>query len=374
MTEDKTAYCEINLDALENNLDYFRKRLSAKTKIAAVIKSDAYGHGASRIASRLEQNKNCWGYCVANIEEAIKLRDCHIEKSILVLGKTSEEEYEDAIKNGIRLSVDNGVEIEKLAEVGEKLSKNPIIHIQVNTGMNRFGVECSEAADLINKALAIKCITVEFIYTHPYMMDSDDGEYTSSQYHKLLRLLNEIEDNGCKIPIRHYLNSGGVLKYPEYQMDMVRTGILLYGIFPSRNMSESYPDIQQVMSVYAQVQEVRDLHAGETVSYGGFFKAETNMRIAVINIGYANGYPRNLWNQGYVLIGGEKSKILGTICMNQMIVDVSHIRNVKEFDTAVVVGSQGDLCIRIEDIAELSNTIGHEIALGFGNANKKYFV
>ena len=367
------TFVSISIDSICKNAYYFKSLLQKDTKMMVILKADAYGHGAKEIATAFEKIDFIWGYGVATPKEAIELRDYGIRKPILILGKSDRKYYLLMIENDIRISVDNENEIREISQIAVEINREAKLHVQINTGMNRFGFEIENVHSVIMKTVQLPGIQIEGIYTHAYMVDDSCREYTEEQYHKFISVIENLKSGGVDIPIKHFLNSYGVIRYPKYQMDMVRIGILLYGVFPEKELYDNKINIEPVMSVYSYITSLREVSEGETIGYGATYKVDREMIIATVDIGYADGYPRALSNKGYVLVNGKKAPIVGRICMNQMMVDVTDVYNIKVNDKVTLLGTDGNEEIMVEDIAEICHTISHEILCVFGNSLPRIF-
>ena len=356
----------INLDAICNNIRAIRQIIRPGTKIMAVIKADGYGHGASHIASALDEI-GVDAFAIAILEEGIDLRQRGIKKPMLILGYTPKEQYADLVKYDISQTVfdfNMAQEISKQAVLQGKISK---IHIKVETGMNRIGfADTEESLEEILKISKLPNIEIEGIFTHFATADEADKTYANMQYNRYCNFVTKLEESGLNIPMKHVANSGAIIDMPEANFNMVRSGIITYGLYPSSEVQMERLQLTPAMDLKAHVVFVKDVAEGERISYGGTFMTTQNTKVATVSIGYGDGYPRALSNKGRVLIHGEYAPILGRICMDQFMVDVSHINNVEQGDVVTLVGRDGGNVITVDEIAELTGTIGYEIICGFG--------
>lgn len=358
---------EISLKAAVHNMDVMHRSLcrdGREMQMAAVIKTDAYGHGAERMAEKLEPLPYVWGFCVATFEEALALRHAGIRKPILLLGYVFPYCYETLAEEEIRPAVFREDQLEELNRAAASVHRKMRIHIAVDTGMSRIGIRPDDdGLAFVRSALQCGFLEVEGIFTHFAKADMpvDGREATIRQHEQFSSFTERIrKELGYRVPVCHCDNSAGILSWPQYEMDMVRAGITLYGLWPSDEMPHDM-DLQPVLSLHSHVVYVKDIFAGESVSYGGTFTADRTMRIATVPVGYGDGYPRSLSNKGYVLIHGQKAPILGRVCMDQFMVDVSSIPGVKENDTVTLIGRDGREEITCETLGALSGRFNYEL-------------
>ena len=355
------TYADIDLDAIRGNITNMQKGLEKGVKTCAVIKADGYGHGAVELAENLKDIVDF--FAVACMEEALELRHSHVTLPILILAYTHKSFYEDAIREDVRLTIYDLDSAEKLSKAARKLNKTAKIHIKLNTGMNRIGFKPTEEnKQIIQKISRLKGIEIEGIFTHLHSADEKDLTSAKEQIKTFRRFTDDLAEMGIHIPIRHCANSAGTILMKEADFDMVRMGISLYGLYPSSNVKKL--TLLPGMSLYSHVTMVKRIEKGDTVGYGATFTAPHAMTIATVSVGYADGYLRNLSNKGYVLINGQKAKIVGNVCMDQIMVDVSRIKGVKVDDVAVLIGRSGNKVITMEEIAALGLTINYEFACG----------
>lgn len=373
----KHIWSEIDLDAIEKNVTAFSK-LAKDSKVFAVIKANAYGHGAHETAEFLT-SIGISHFAVASVREAMELRSHGIDGKILILGYTSPEEAVLLADYGISQTVYSenyaAALAEKLTETDKKLN----IHIKLNTGMNRLGFNCTtddKAAEKIAKILQQPCFSFEGIFTHFASADKDgDPELSFSklQGDRFLKVCGELEDLGYAPKLRHCCNSAGIVTMPHLHLDAVRLGISLYGLTPDPNLDLPV-ELNPALRLKSTVALVQEIDENQSVSYGRTFNALSKMKIATVPVGYADGYPRLLSGKGEVLIGGTRCKILGRVCMDQLIVDVSHLTEVKEGDEVVLIGKQGEEFISAEEIATLCGTINYEIVCGISRRVPRYYI
>lgn len=357
------VYAGINLSAVLHNLEEMHKNTKQDTKIVAVIKTDGYGHGALPIAKAIEDVPYLWGYAVATADEAMALIDDGRKKPILILGISFPEQFDDIIRNDIRACVCDYEVAEKLSAIAVAKNKIAHIHIKIDTGMSRIGFQVNEdTANVIHKISQLPNLEIEGIFTHFSNADEVDKKITFQQMEQFQYMCDMLAQRGVQIPIKHCSNSAGIVDIPEANMNMVRAGIILYGLWPSDEVNKNRLDLQPVMSLKSHISYLKELDAGRRISYGGTYVTETKQRIATVPVGYGDGYARGLSNKGYVLIRGQKAPICGRVCMDQFMVDVSHIEDVRVGDMVTLLGQDGEKCITMEELGELADRFNYEFA------------
>ena len=354
------TYAVIHLDAIRKNVENVRKRVGDNVKIMAVVKANAYGHGAVRVAEEIKDM--VYGFAVATLKEALELRHSGIKNMILVLGYISRDEYEDAIKEKITFAIFSKEMAEAVSKCAEKLGCTACCHIKVNTGMNRIGFPVNEkSVDEIIYINSLPNLLCEGIFMHFATADCKDKDFSHRQFERFMSIINELEKRDVTFKLRHCANSAAIVDMPEYALDMVREGIILYGLEPSDETDRSY-ELYPAMEIKSHVIFVKELPAGEGISYGQTYVTDRPARIATVAIGYADGYPRSLSSKGYVLIHGKKAPIVGRICMDQMMVDVTDIPETAVDDIVTAAGRDGDEEITIDGLGELSGRFNDEFA------------
>ncbi len=354
-------YAKIRLDAVGENVAEVRKRIPESTKIMAVIKANAYGHGAVEFSEYLEDKVEWYG--VATLDEALELRRSGTLKPILILGGTNPAEHEKAIAENITLAVYDLAIAEKLSQKAKVLGKTANIHIKADTGMSRIGFQvCEESADCVKKISELENIKITGMFTHFAIADAKDKSSALSQRDLFDKFVEMCRERGVEIPFLHVNNSAGTMELDRHY-SMVRMGIMLYGLYPSEEMDKSFP-LKPAMELICHITHVKELEAGRGISYGHTYITDKNMKIATLPCGYADGYPRSLSNKARVLIGGKSCKILGRICMDQMMVDVTHLPDVKAGDEAVLVGKMGEDFISVEELADNAFSFNYEFVCG----------
>lgn len=376
MFEYERVYAEIDLDAIKENIMAMRNHISKDTKILAVIKTDGYGHGAIPIAKELETEDCVYGYAVATAEEALDLRKNEIEKPILILGYTFPGKYEELIKNHISMAVFREDSLREIAQVAEQIGQKAFVHIKVDTGMGRIGVMPDETGlSFAGAILKNEFLYLEGVFTHFAKADETNKDFTHKQMEKYHWFVKEVERRyGYLVPIKHMSNSAGIIDIKEANMDLVRAGIILYGLWPSDEVVKENILLKPALSLYSTIVYIKEVAAGTTVSYGGTFVADKNMKIATIPVGYGDGYPRSLSGKGYVLINGQKAPILGRVCMDQFMVDVTHIEHVKMGDKVTLIGYDGEEAISVDELGELANKFNYEFVCGLSKRIPRIFV
>lgn len=358
MEEFIRSYAVVHMDAIEKNVDAAIKRVGKNTKIMAVIKANAYGHGAVPVAKGICHK--VYGFAVATVKEAMELRDNGITNEILILGYVAKAEYEQVIKNKITFSLLTTDMARHISECAGKLGMTANCHIKINTGMNRIGFPADDdTINAIKEIHKLPNISYEGIFMHFATADEADKEYSRLQFERFMYVIGELEKANITFKIKHCGNSAAIIDLPEYHLDMVREGIILYGLKPSDQVD---PDMEyhQAMELKSHVIFIKDLKAGEPISYGRTYVTPKNMKVATVAVGYADGYPRSLSSKGYVLIHGKKAPVLGRVCMDQMIVDITDIPDVKVEDVVTLAGWDEGSFLSIEELAELSGRFNYE--------------
>lgn len=368
----------VDLDAIAANVGNVQAHLERHAKmrgisrsvpqIMAVVKTDAYGHGAVPIAETLEPLECIYGFAVATAEEAHILRVAGVAKPILVLGYAFPCSYEAMAAEDVSLTVFDYDSIDALAQAAEKTKKRIKIHVKIDTGMGRIGIAPDdEGLAFVERVMREPLIDIEGIFTHFARADERDKASAEGQFAKFAGFLGRIEGElGLSIPLKHCANSAGILELPGMGLDLVRAGIILYGLYPSAEVARDAVCLQPALSLYSTVIYVKTIHAGESVSYGGLFTAEKDTRVATIPIGYGDGYPRSLSCKGSVLICGRKAPILGRVCMDQFMADVSEIPEAAVGSRVTLLGFDGGGHISAEELGELSGRFNYEFVCCLG--------
>ena len=363
--EYRRVYARIDLDAMGHNLDLIRAKIPTGNRLMMVIKADAYGHGALAIARAFEHCADA--FAVAEMNEALELRAGGIRLPILILGYTSPHCFRDALTHDITLTMFQYDAIEKLSALAVSMGKRAKVHFAVDTGMSRIGWQvCETDADEAARAARLPGITAEGIFTHFAAADGTDKAPSAEQRAEFERFLSMLAARGVLIPIRHIDNSAGILNFDRHY-DMVRAGIILYGLYPSDEVHDELGErfkLHPVMSLMTHISHIKELETGQGISYGFTYVTDRKIRVATLPVGYADGYPRALSGSAEVLIHGKRCPILGRICMDQMMVDVSDVPEARIEDTVVLVGRDGNEEISVEELADAAYSFNYEFVCG----------
>lgn len=370
------VWAEVDLDAIWENMVHMKENIAENTKILAVIKTDGYGHGGVPIAKMLEQLDFMFGYAAATYEEAHVLREAGVKKPILILGYTFPYCYEELIREEIRPAVYRRDTVEELAAAAAKVGKKAKVHIKVDTGMGRIGITPDEEGlEFVRFLIEHPELEVEGIFTHFAKSDEADKTSANHQLELFQNFIDKIQTElGITIPVKHCSNSAAILEMPQANMDMVRAGITTYGLYPSEEVSKDIVPLRAAMSLYSHIVYCKMIHAGQSVSYGGLFTAQKDTRVATIPVGYGDGYPRSLSGKGYVLIHGKKAPILGRVCMDQFMVDISEIPEAMDGDKVTLLGMDGTERITAEELGELSGRFNYEFVCDLGKRIPRVYI
>jgi len=352
---------EINLNNLAHNIRELRKRSMSKN-FMAVVKADGYGHGAVPVA-KISLNNGADNLGVATIQEGIELREAGIKVPILIFGWTPDEYAEYLPKYKLTQTVFSFTQAERLSSAVKKIGEQVDVHLKIDTGMNRLGFQINQKSkEEIKKIFSFNSINVLGIFTHFAEADNRASNYTINQYKNFKKFLLELESYGLKFPVRHCANSAAIIDYPSTHMDMVRAGISIYGFYPDLIMKDMIK-LKPVMRLLARIAHIKNISAGETVSYGRTFGAQQNRKIATIPVGYADGYNRLLSNKGKVIIGDSFAPVVGRVCMDQFMVDITHIEeNIQPGDEVILFGENDNgIQVSVDEIADITGTINYEI-------------
>ncbi|MBD3425751.1 MAG: alanine racemase [Candidatus Omnitrophica bacterium] len=359
---EKTTYrptwAEVDLGAVRHNLRKIRALIDEDVHVLAVVKANAYGHGISQVSRALvEEGVNYLG--VATVDEGLKLRCEGITVPVLVLGSVLDEEAQAAVENDITLTLcDTGL-LEVLSGIAGRTGRTPRVHIKVDTGMGRIGVWHEDAVEFIKKARSFDGIEIEGLYTH-FSSAGRDKLMTRMQISCFEKVINEAERSGVRLKYKHAANSIAVVDWRRSHLNLVRTGILLYGVYPKESFRDEF-ELYPVMNLKTRIVHLKDTPPGRSISYGRTYITQTDTRIATIPIGYADGYGRILSNKAEALVKGQYVRIVGMVTMDQTLLDVGNVKDVRVGDEVVLLGSQGRSSIPVEKIAKLAGTIPYEI-------------
>lgn len=364
----RPTWAQINLDNLAYNFRQIKKRLAPDIRIMACVKADAYGHGLVPIAKKLILCAVDY-FGVASIDEGIKLRQANINLPILVLGLTLKRDIPALFRYNLIPTVCTEEFASALNSIARRNGRPINIHIKVDTGMGRIGVLYEDAADFIKKIQRLKFINTEGMFTHLACADID-RDFTSRQIESFRRLISKLDNEGIHIPLVHVANSIGVVNFKESHFNMVRPGLIIYGLYPKKGLNIN---LKPVLSLKTRVIYLKRVSCGCGISYAHTYITKRNTTIVTLPIGYGDGYPRSLSNQAPVLIRGKRFKISGRVCMDQVMVDVKDL-SVKVGDEVVLIGSQGKNKITAEELANLSKTIPYEIVCSLGNRLPRIYI
>jgi alanine racemase len=354
----RPAWVEIDLARLRNNLRLIRRDLPQHVRLMAVVKDEAYGHGALD-AARLALEEGAWGLGLSTLEEAMTVRDAGITAPLLLLGERQEAELPWCVEHDLTVCINGVHTVRQLAHIAAAQDKRVPVHLKIHTGMSRFGVRWDEALPLIEQIAAEKSLRLEGVMTHFAQSDETEKTFANLQFSRFVEVLRGMAARGISVQLRHTCNSGGFLDLPHAHLDMVRVGILIYGIFPS-SVCRRIPGIEPVMSVKARIAAIQKLKPGEVVGYGMRYTAPSERRIAILPIGYGDGFPR-VRNTGGALIRGQRAPLIGGIAMDALMVDITNIPGAQTWDEAVLMGKQGGEEISVHDIAKLKNSVSYDV-------------
>lgn len=353
------CFAEIDLQAIRHNLEEVKKRIGPGVKVLAVVKADAYGHGAVEVSRFLEQEADY--FATASLEEAVELRQSGLKAPVLILGYTSPAQYEEALQADVTITIYSLERAKVLAEAAERIGKKAKVHIALDTGMTRIGFKPDEeAADAIAEIASYPWIELEGMFTHFSCADEKDKSYCSGQMEKYDKMVRLLEERGVEIPLKHMCNSAAIMEFDHHRFNMVRSGIVTYGMYPSEEVTKETLDLHPALEWKAHIIHLQEVPEGVGVSYGATYITPKPMRIATISAGYADGYPRALSSVGKVLIHGKYAPILGRICMDQFMVDVSEIPDVQMEDVVTLIGAEGENRISVEEVAEKADSFNYE--------------
>ena len=363
---------EIDLDAIGHNIREIKKKIKSETKLLAVVKADAYGHGALEVAKvSLYNGADYLG--VATCDEAVELRNAGIQVPILILSKTVKAQLESVINYGITQAVYTYDMACELSAVAKQLNKKALVHIKIDTGMSRIGfLPNEESLNVIEDIFNLDNIEVTGVFTHFSTADEENKDFTLEQYNRFVYMTDNIEKNGHKGLIRHCANSAAIIDMPQYQMDMVRAGIIIYGMYPSDFVSKSI-DLKPAMRIRSQIIHIKQLDENIGIGYGRTYYTNKKTVVATVPIGYADGYSRLLSNKARVIINGHYANVIGNVCMDQLMLDVTGIPcNVG--DDVILMGKVGDLEITAEELAQIEGTINYEIVCDVGKRVPRVYI
>lgn len=369
------VYARIDLDAIAYNMEQMKQRIDGHTQIMAVIKTDAYGHGAVQVAQMLEKYEYIWGFAVATLDEAVVLRVEGIKKPILVLGCIFPDQYMEMLDNDIRMNVYTEEMAKEISNMARREGKTAYLHIKLDTGMGRLGFSITEeSVEAITRISKLPNVRMEGVFTHFAKADEKDKTFTKKQMKEFEYMTKMLKEKGVSFSYEHCANSAAIIDVPEARFDIVRAGISTFGLYPSEEVDKEAVHLKPALALKSHVAFVKEIEEGTPVSYGGTFIAEHKMKIATIPVGYGDGYPRALSGVGYVLIRGKKAPILGRICMDQFMVDVTDIDGVSFGDKVTLIGRDGNEYISVEMLGELSGRFNYEFICDLGKRIPRVYV
>ncbi|MFA6448148.1 MAG: alanine racemase [bacterium] len=368
----RPIWAEIDCDKVEHNFNLIRERVGAGVKIMGVVKADAYGHGAVAVSKSL-LHAGVDSLAVASLEEGDELRRAGIGAEIMILGYTQPNWASAVVEGGYTQTVYHLNLARALSAEAVRLKKTVPVHVKIDSGMGRIGIEPEHALPFMQEISRLEGIELKGIFTHFSMADEPGNEYTGRQLERFGQLLNSLKAAGCYVPVIHASNSAAVLMHPEANFNLVRPGILLYGLSPAPTVKDKAADFRPVMTVKTTIVELKTVSAGSRISYGGTFTASRAARIATFPAGYADGFSRLLSNRGSVLIGGRNAPIAGSVCMDFTMADVTDVPDVKVGDEVVLIGRQGNETIEVDDIAAMIGTINYEVVSLIGKRVQRVF-
>ncbi|MBM7622806.1 alanine racemase [Sporohalobacter salinus] len=355
----RPVWAEVNLDNIKFNMQQVKSQISDETLMMAVVKANAYGHGAVEVANAtIEAGAD--RLAVAVVEEGIELREAGFELPIHILGEVLPEQISLLAEYNLTPTISKLKTATELDKINAKLGTKQKIHVKIDTGMGRIGVLPAEALEFIQKINSFPHLEIEGLITHFAKADEENKDYTKQQWEKFNDVIKEVESAGIQIPIKHCANSATIIDLPQMELDMVRAGIMLYGLYPSSEVDQNF-QLKPALSWKARVVYLKELDEGHGISYGTTYITPDKTEIATIPLGYADGYFRLLSNKGEVLINGKRASIRGRVCMDQFMVEVTDIPDVNIGDEVVLIGQQKNEEITAMELADLIGTINYEI-------------
>ena len=354
-----TTYIEVDLDALAANVRTLKAHIGPQVELIAVVKANAYGHGASEVA-RTALAHGAARLAVARVEEGVALRQAGIRAPVLVMGYTRPDEIARALAHGLTLSLTEREVAEAVSREATRQGRRAPVHVKVDTGMGRFGILPEEALPFVRWLHTLPGLEPEGIFSHFAAADSPDKTYTRQQFARFEGTLRALSDAGYTFPLRHMANSAATIDLPETHLDAVRCGIALYGLWPDADVAPALP-LRPALALKSFLARVRTLPAGESISYGRTYITPRPMPVGLVPVGYGDGYHRLISNRGAVLVNGQRAPIIGRVTMDQLVVDLSAAGPVSLHDEVVLIGAQGADCISAEEVARWSETINYEV-------------
>ena len=356
----RPVWAEIDLDILANNMRNIKK-LAGNKEVMAVVKADAYGHGALDVAPCLLEN-GASRLAVAMLTEAVELRNNNITAPIMILGYTPLYLGEELINYDIEQTIYDLDYAKELSSLAISLNKKAKVHIALDTGMGRIGfLPSDESFNFIREICTLDGLDVIWIFTHFSSSDEKDKDYTQYQFNQIYDFINKLEDAGVNIPLKHASNSAAIIDLPNTYLDAVRAGIILYGYYPSNEVEKENLSIKPALTLKARIAHVKELESGMYISYNRTFKTSRKSKIATIPIGYADGYIRTLKHEAKVIVNGQLAPIVGNICMDQFMIDVTYIDDVKPGDEVILLGESNGIKFNADNLAKCMDSINYEV-------------
>ena len=372
--ETRPVWAEINLDNLAHNMREVRRITKKGTLVTAVVKANAYGHGSIE-ASKIFLENGADRLAVATLSEGVELRRAGIKAPILILGFIPESQNHIAIENDIIETIFNYESAEAISDTAKKMNKVAKIHIKIDSGMGRIGFRPeNKSIEEIVKISKLPNIMIEGMFTHFAKADETDKSFTRKQFERYKWVVEELKKRGITIPVKHISNSAAIIDMPEYNLDMVRGGIIIYGLYPSDEVDKKKISLKPAMTLKAKISNLKIVPKETGISYGQIFVTDKESKIATIPIGYADGFTRMLTSKAEVLVGGKRAPIVGKICMDQCMVDVTDVEDVKIGDEVILFGDGSNGCPHIDEIAEKLGTINYEIVCMVGRRVPRVYV
>lgn len=366
LDETRPVWAEINLDNLAHNIKEVRKHTRKEALVTAVVKANGYGHGAVDIARTFLDNGGD-RLAVAMLTEAIELRNAKIMEAILILGYTPRSQYEKVIEHDLIQTIYSYEDAKHMSKKALELNKTANIHIKLDSGMGRIGFDNTDKSlEEILKISKLPNIYIEGIFTHFAKADEKDKGFTREQFNKFDNMVKKLEEAGLEIPTKHVSNSASIIDLPEYNLDMVRAGVMLYGFYPSDEVNKEEINLKPAMTLKTRISHIKTVAKNTSISYGGIFVTDKESKIATIPIGYADGFTRLLTEKAEVYINGKRTKVVGKICMDQCMIDLTDIPDVKLNDEVVLFGYGKEGYPHVDEIAEKVGTINYEIVCMVG--------
>jgi alanine racemase len=369
----RPAYAEIDLGAINFNLRQVRKQIGASPEIMAVLKANAYGHGMIPVARSILNEKTASSLGVAIVEEGISLRRNNIHAPVLVLTAPDEHQLQLFAENDLEVTLCSLSVAQKLNRISARLAKKAVVHVKLDTGMGRIGIPPNDAVEFIGRLLKMKNIYVKGLYTHFATSDEKEPTFARRQLSEFNSVVRALNAGGVHIPVKHCANSGAILQLPGSCFDMVRPGIMMYGYYPSCEIRKTLP-LKPAMSIRATIGFLKTAEKGTSISYGRRYHTKSKTNIASVTVGYADGISRRLTNRTSAIVNGRRCPVVGTICMDQLMIDVGRRATCKVGDVVTLMGREGDQEISVWDISNALGTIPYEVCCGISERIPRAYI